>query len=67
MRLRNVAHELSELVWEMEQQTKQPMEDAIVTYVRDAVSAEIEFRRRMADLDRRMAELENLQQTAPAQ
>jgi hypothetical protein len=34
------------------------MDDAILTYVRDAVSADIEYRRRMRELDRRMAELE---------
>jgi hypothetical protein len=66
MQLRDMVQELSNLVWEMERQTKQPMEDVIVTYVRDAVSTEMEYRRRMADLDRRMAELENLQQAAPA-
>lgn len=58
MQLQELVHHLTDLVWQAEQRTEHTMDDAILTYVRDAVSAEIEYRRRMRELDRRMAELE---------
>jgi hypothetical protein len=55
--LKELARQLSDLVWAREQQTQQPMETAILGYVQDAVIAEIEHRRRLRDLDRRLVEL----------
>jgi hypothetical protein len=55
--LKELARQLSDLVWAREQQTQQPMEAAILGYVQDAVTAEIEHRRRLRDLDRRLVEL----------
>ena len=44
--------------WEREQRIPQ-VETAILGYVQDVVLAEIEYRRRMRDLDRRLTELES--------
>jgi hypothetical protein len=65
MRLEDIARQVADLIWHHEQRTNQPMEEAIVTYIRDAVRAEIEYRRRMVDLDRRLAELEGQVEQVP--
>lgn len=62
MQLKETVHHLTDMIWELEQRSKHPMEDAILTYVRDAVAAEIEYRRRLHELDRRLAELKNVQE-----
>ena len=64
MQLQELVHHLTDLIWQAEQRTEHAMDDAILTYVRDAVSAEIEYRRRMRELDRRMAELETPKEIA---
>jgi hypothetical protein len=64
MQLQELVHHLTDLIWQAEQRTEHVMDDAILTYVRDAVSAEIEYRRRMRELDRRMAELETPKEIA---
>ena len=64
MQLKELVHHLTELIWQAEQQTEHVVDDAILTYVRDAVSAEVEYRRRMRELDRRLADLETPQEVA---
>src|SRR5579859_1261487 len=64
MQLQELVHHLTDLIWQAEQRTEHAMDDAILTYVRDAVNAEIEYRRRMRELDRRMAELETPKEIA---
>lgn len=58
MQLKDMVHQMADSIWEQEQRTKQRTEDAVLTYIRDAVSAELEYRRRVTDLDRRLVELE---------
>lgn len=60
MSLKEVTHHLTDLIWTREQEAEQPVEEPILSYVQDAVNAEIEYRRRMRDLDRRLAELEGI-------
>lgn len=58
MQLKELVRQLADLICQAEQQTDRPLDDAILTYVRDAVVAEVEYRRRMRELDRRLIELE---------
>ena len=60
MDLREYVHKLTDLIWDREHKTQKPVDAAILSYVQDAVIAELEYRRRMFDLDRRIAELESL-------
>ena len=64
MQLKELVHHLTDLIWQAEQHTEHPVDDAILTYVRDAVAAEIEYRRRMRELDRRLIELETVHAVA---
>ncbi len=64
MELKDLVHSLTDLIWEREMRTQQPAETAILGYVQDVVSVEIEYRRRMRDLDRRLAELEGSREVA---
>lgn len=58
MELKEMVRGLADLIWEREQRIPQ-VETAILGYVQDVVLAEIEYRRRMRDLDRRLTELES--------
>jgi cation transport ATPase len=58
MQLKEIVHNLTDLIWQAEQQTEHPLDDAILSYVRDAVAVEVDYRRRMRELDRRLIELE---------
>jgi len=58
MELKELVHKLTDFIWAREQQTRQSAETAILSYVQDAVLVEIEYRRRMHELDRRLSELE---------
>jgi hypothetical protein len=60
MDLREFVHKLTDFIWEREHKSQKPVDAAILSYVQDAVIAELEYRRRMSDLDRRIAELESL-------
>jgi hypothetical protein len=64
MRLKEGVRDLAELIWQMEQQTQHAAEDAVLAYVRDAVTTEVEYRRRMHELDRRLGELERMSESA---
>jgi len=61
MMLKDLVHQLTELILTREEQEQRPNVDAILSYVQDAVTVEIEYRRRMRDLDRRLAEIEGSQ------
>ena len=54
MELRSFVATLVEMIWEREQRTHRPMDTGVLGYVRDAVSAELEYRRRMRELDQRI-------------
>lgn len=63
MELREYVHKLTEFIWQREHQSQKSVDAAILSYVQDAVIAELEYRRRMHDLDRRIAELDALTET----
>ncbi|HEV2356007.1 MAG TPA: hypothetical protein VGZ23_00070 [bacterium] len=60
MELKELVRQLTELIWQAEQRTDHAVEDTVLTYLRDAVLAELEYKRRMRDLDRKLAELETM-------
>ncbi|HLW58506.1 MAG TPA: hypothetical protein VKV57_01130 [bacterium] len=60
MDLRDFVHKLTDFIWDREHQSQKSVDAAILSYVQDAVIAELEYRRRMQDLDRRIAELDAL-------
>lgn len=62
MHLKDVVRELADLIWQQEQQTARAAEDSVLTYVHDAVVTELDYRRRMVELDRRLHELEAIPQ-----
>ena len=51
MDLREYVHKLTDFIWEREHKSQKPVDAAILSYVQDAVIAELEYRRRMSDLD----------------
>ncbi len=64
MELGELVHKLADLIWEREERMQRPIDATILSYVTDAATAELEYRRRMRDLDRRLAELEHAEETA---
>lgn len=67
MELREIVHQLTELIWQGQQRAEHVTDDAILAYVRDAVGAEIEYRRRVRELDSRLSGLKIPQEVvAPA-
>lgn len=64
MHLKDVVRELADLIWQQEQQTARAVEDSVLTYVHDSVVTELDYRRRMVELDRRLHELEAVPQPA---
>lgn len=54
MELRSFVATLVQMIWEREQRMHRPMDASVLGYVRDAVSAELEYRRRMRELDQRI-------------
>jgi hypothetical protein len=58
MELKQFATALADAIWEWEQRTHRSVDAAMLGYVQDAVAAELEYRRRMRELDRRIAALE---------
>ncbi len=58
MAVRGLVQRLIDLVWEREQLGFQSAETVVMGYLRDAVTVGIDHRRRVRDLDRRLAELE---------
>jgi cation transport ATPase len=57
MSLKDLAHQLADLAWSLEQQSQHPMDAAILGYVQDTVTVEVEYRRRMRDLERRLNDI----------
>jgi hypothetical protein len=57
MPLKDLARQLADLIWTLEQQTQQPADPAVLGYVQEAVTVELEYRRRMRDLERRLADI----------
>ena len=57
MELKQFVTALVVMIWEREQQTQRSIDTATLGYVQDAVAAELEYRRRMRELDRRIADL----------
>ena len=64
MHLKDLVRDLADLIWQREQQTEQAVEDSVLTYVHDAVTTELDYRRRMRELDRRLRDLEGIPQAA---
>ncbi|HLY24319.1 MAG TPA: hypothetical protein VKT83_17780 [bacterium] len=62
MHLKDLVRDLADLIWQREQQTEQAVEDPVLTYVHDAVTTELDYRRRMRELDRRLRDLEGVPQ-----
>jgi hypothetical protein len=57
MELKQFVRTLADMIWEREQRTHRPADTAMLEYIQDAVAAELEYRRRMGELDRRVADL----------
>jgi hypothetical protein len=57
MELRQFVTTLVDMIWEREQRTHRSIDTATLGYVQDAVTAALEYRRRMRELDRRVADL----------
>jgi len=66
MTLQELVDHLTELIWALEEQTQRPEDNAVLSYLRDAVTAELEYRRRHRVLARQRVELEPVDQ-APAE
>jgi hypothetical protein len=64
MQLKELVGGLADLIWQREQRSQHASEDEILTYVHDAVTTELEYRRRMHELARRLSELENIPEPA---
>ncbi len=58
--LRELCAELTEMIWERERHARSGLDHAVLAYVRDAVTVEVERRRRRVVLDQRLAELESM-------
>jgi len=56
--LRELCLSLVEAIWKLERNGRAVPDQAVLNYIRDAVTAELEHRRRAAALERRLAELE---------
>lgn len=54
MELRSFVATLVEKIWQLEQRTHRQMDAPVLGHVRDAVAVELEYRRRMQELDRRL-------------
>lgn len=54
MELRSFVATLVEKIWELEQRTHREMDAAVLGHVRDGVAVQLEYRRRMRELDRRL-------------
>jgi hypothetical protein len=55
MELQSLVATLVEMISEREQRMHRQMDGSVLEYVRDAVMVELEYRRRMHELDRRLA------------
>ncbi|HET7266063.1 MAG TPA: hypothetical protein VFL28_15475 [bacterium] len=66
MQLKDLVRGLVDVIWEREKQAQRPVDDSMLTYVREAVVTELEHRRRVLELDRRLSELEGVGHTATA-
>jgi len=58
MTLQELVDRLTAFVWALEEQTQRPEDAAVLSYLRDAVTAELEYHRRRRGLALRRAELE---------
>jgi hypothetical protein len=58
MELKQFVTTLANTIWEREQRTHRAVDSAMLGYVQDAVAAELEYRRRMRELDRRISFLD---------
>jgi hypothetical protein len=56
--LRALSLSLAEAIWEQERNGRAVPGQAILDYIRDAVTAELEYRRRASTLERRLTDLE---------
>lgn len=63
--LKQVAQELSDLIWQREQSHQQPVGTAVLRLVQGAVAAELEYRRNMRNLNLLLAEVESPEETVP--
>ena len=64
VKLKDVVQQLTDLILAMEDHAQRPVAEAVLSYVQDAVTVKIEYRRRMRELDRRLAEIEGVQAVA---
>ncbi|TMI87911.1 MAG: hypothetical protein E6H00_14190 [Bacillati bacterium ANGP1] len=58
MELRQFVASLANMIWERERKTQQQVDAVVLGYVHGAVTAELEYRRRMHELSRRLAEID---------
>jgi len=58
VQIKELVRHLSDLIWTMELERSQSVEGPILSYVQEAVAVQIEYRRRVRDLDRKLAEIE---------
>ncbi|HKV44864.1 MAG TPA: hypothetical protein VJT32_09350 [bacterium] len=66
MELRQFVSSLADMILERERQVQRPVDNVMLSYVQGAVAAQLEYRRRLRDLERRRAEFESTPATTGA-
>jgi hypothetical protein len=64
MDLKDLAHKLADFIWESEHSGLESAAASVFQYIQGVVGTELEYRRRMRDLDQRLAELESTRRGA---
>jgi hypothetical protein len=59
MELRQFVSSLADIIVERERKIQRPVDGVVLSYVQDAVVAQLEYRRRVQDLEHRRAEIES--------
>lgn len=63
MELKQIVQGLTDLIWTREQRLQRSIEGTVLRFVQEAVAVELEYRRKMRDLNLLLAELEMAEET----